>query len=157
VATDQQLLALWRNIHHVNAAIRAALSERLDAEGSCSLLEHDLMSWLEVDGRARPRMLDLAELLGMTQGGVTRLVDRLIGRGWVMREQPPGNRRVMHARLTDEGVKALATTRKAYFSALREILTERLADPQIATLTELTAGFLSGPGMHQPRAQADEH
>ncbi len=63
----------------------------------------------------------------------------------------------MHARLTDEGVKALATTRKAYFSALREILTERVADPLIAGLTELTAGFLSGPGRHQPRAQADEH
>jgi LuxR family maltose regulon positive regulatory protein len=78
-------------------------------------------------------------------------VDRLIGRGWVMREQPPGNRRVMHARLTDEGVKAPGHDPKAYFSALREILTERLADPQIATLTELTAGFLSGPDRHQPR------
>ena len=56
------------------------------------------MSWLEVDGRARPRMLDLAELLGMTQSGVTRLVDRLIGRGWVMREQPPGNARAADRR-----------------------------------------------------------
>jgi hypothetical protein len=63
------VLALWRNIHHVNAVIRAALSERLDAEGGCSLPEHDLMSWLEVDGPARPRMLDLAELLGVTQAG----------------------------------------------------------------------------------------
>src|SRR5260370_6361656 len=83
VSTDRELLALWRNIHHVNALIRSALSARLDAEGGCSLLEHDLMSWLEVDGPERPRMLDLAELLGVTQGGITRVVDRLITRGWV--------------------------------------------------------------------------
>jgi DNA-binding MarR family transcriptional regulator len=122
--------------------IRAALSTRLDAEGGCSLLEHDLMSWLDVDGASRPRMLDLAGLLGITQSGITRLVDRLTARGWVEREQPPGNRRVMYARLTDQGRAVLATTRRAYFGALREELTARLSDAEIITLTGLTAGFL---------------
>lgn len=138
-----ELLAVWRNIHHVNAAIRAALSARLDGAGGCSLPEHDLMSWLEVEGAARPRMLDLAELLGVTQSGVTRLVDRLAGRGWVEREQPAGNRRVMYARLTHEGRAVLAATRQAYFSALRSELTARLTDKDIAALTSLTARFLS--------------
>ena len=143
-----QLLALWRNVYHVNALIRSALSARLDAEGGCSLLEHDLMSWLEVEGETRPRMLDLAELLGVTQGGVTRLVDRLIGRGWVEREQPPGNRRVMFARLTDQGRATLSATRKAYFKALREELTARLDDDEIATLTDLLAEFLGEKERH---------
>jgi DNA-binding MarR family transcriptional regulator len=143
-----QLLALWRNIHHVNAVIRSALSARLDAEGGCSLLEHDLMSWLEVEGKTRPRMLDLAELLGVTQSGVTRLVDRLTGRGWVEREQPPGNRRVMYARLTSEGRAVLSSTRKAYFRALREEFAARLADGEIASLTSLTAEFLGETGRH---------
>lgn len=144
-----QLLALWRNVHHVNGVIRSALSAQLDAEGGCSLPEHDLMSWLEVEGATRPRMLDLAELLGVTQSGVTRLVDRLIGRGWVEREQPPDNRRVMYARLTQEGRAVLAATRKAYFSALRKELTARLADKDIAALTDLTAHFLNAEERHQ--------
>jgi DNA-binding MarR family transcriptional regulator len=143
-----QLLAFWRNIHHVNAVIRSALSARLDAEGGCSLPEHDLMSWLEVEGATRPRMVDLAELLGVTQSGVTRLVDRLIGRGWVEREQPADNRRVMYARLTREGRAVLAATRKAYFSALRKELTARLADKDIAALTNLTAQFLNDHEQH---------
>lgn len=147
-----QLLALWRNVYHVNAVIRSALSARLDAEGGCSLLEHDLMSWLEVKSENRPRMLDLAGLLGVTQGGVTRLVDRLAARGWVEREQPPGNRRVMYARLTDEGQATLSSTRKAYFKALREELTARLADDEIAGLTDLLADFLGEKGRH-PQAQ----
>lgn len=112
--------------------------------------------------RRAPAHARLGRTARLTQSGVTRLADRLIGRGWVMREQPPGNRRVMHARLTDEGMKALATTHKAYFSALRAILTERLTDPQIAGLTELTAGVpqrarqapTQGPGRRALRAPA---
>lgn len=153
MADDKQLLALWRNIHHANALIRAALSARLDAEGGCSLLEHDLMSWLEVEGPQRPRMAELAELVGVTSGGVTRVIDRLILRGWVEREQPPGNRRVIYAKLTDEGRRMLARTRKAYFAALREVLGERLADDRIAELTELTADFVDDDPPHRGAEQ----
>lgn len=141
MANDEQLLALWRNLHHVDALIRASLAARLDAEGGCSLLEHDLMSRLEVPGAERPRMADLAGLLGVTSGGVTRVVDRLIARGWVEREQVPGNRRVIYAKLTAEGRRVLARTRGAYFAALREMIGDRLSDDRIAELTELTADF----------------
>jgi DNA-binding MarR family transcriptional regulator len=142
VANDKQLLALWRHLHHANALIRASLGARLDAEGGCSLLEHDLLSLLEVEGPERPRMADLADLLGVTSGGVTRVVDRLIARGWVEREQVPGNRRVIYAKLTAEGRRVLAGTRKAYFAALREVIGDRLTDDRIAELTELTADFV---------------
>jgi DNA-binding MarR family transcriptional regulator len=146
VTADRELLALWRNVHHMNAIIRTALSERLDADSSCSLIEHDLMAWLEVGASGRRRMLDLAGLLAITQGGITRLVDRLIARGWVQREQLPDNRREIYARLTVQGSVVLAQTRRTYFAALRQVIPQRLDDRDIAALTTLAGKFIVQPG-----------
>jgi DNA-binding MarR family transcriptional regulator len=142
VASNQELIALWHNLHHIHGVIRAALSHRLDQAGGCSLLEHDLMSWLEVDDSSRPRMSELATLLGMTPGGTTRLVDRLVQRGWVRRLQLPGNRREVYTQLTADGQRALALARDAYFHALRKTLGAHLQGTDLNTLTTLTGTLL---------------
>src|SRR5712692_1050217 len=142
VATDRQLLALWSNLHHLNQVVRSALSRRLEDEGGCSLLEHDLMRWLEVRGDSRPRMQDLAGLLDITPGGVTRLVDRLVERGWVVREHRPGNRVESYAALTPDGLAALARSRSAYFAALRETLPAGLPAGDLADLIAQTTQLL---------------
>lgn len=138
VTSDQDLLALWRNVYRLNVEIRSALSKRLDEAGGCTLLEHDLMSWLEVDHDRRPRMQELAAMLDMTPGGTTRLVDRLVKRGWVQRLQLHGNRREVYPELTSEGRRVLEPARAAYFHALRECLGGRLPAGDIATVTALT-------------------
>jgi DNA-binding MarR family transcriptional regulator len=142
VASNQELIALWHNLHHAHDAVRTALRERLDQAGGCSLLEHDLMSWLEVEDGNRPRMQELAKLLGMTPGGTTRLVDRLVQRGWVRRLQAPGNRREVYTQLTADGKQALRPARVAYFQALRDTLDTNLPDTDIGTLTTLTGTLL---------------
>lgn len=145
MASDLDLLELWRNIYRMNTVIRSSLGCQLELACGCTLTEHDLMSWVEVSGTPRPRMLDLAGLLGLTQGGVTRLVDRLVSRGWVVREQVPGNRREIYARLTSQGKAVLAQARAAYLQALREVITERLSDEDIAILTSITGKLASLP------------
>jgi DNA-binding MarR family transcriptional regulator len=168
VATDRQLLLLWSNLYHLNRAIRSALSRSLDGEGGCSLLEHDLMSWLEVSGAGRPRMQDLADLLDITPGGVTRLVDRLVARGWVIREQLPGNRVQTYASLTPAGTAALRRARTAYLKTLRETLPAGMPADDLADLTARTTDLLAEltradqgdikhlPGVHRP-ASARAH
>jgi DNA-binding MarR family transcriptional regulator len=134
---------LWSNLHHINRAIRSTLSRALEYQGGCSLLEHDLMSWLEVSGSRRPRMQELAGLLGITPGGVTRLVDRLAERGWVVREQLPGNRVQTYASLTPAGTAALHRARTAYLKALRETLPAGMAAEDLADLTTRTTKLLA--------------
>lgn len=146
MASDLDLLVLWRNLYYMDSVIRTALRRRLDLAGECSLAEHDLMSWLDVGERDRLRMLDLAARLGLTQGGVTRLVDRLVARDWVVREQLPGNRREIYARLTRQGRAALGRARRCYLEALREILAGRLSDDDVALLTALTSSFVTSAG-----------
>ena len=138
MTSDRDLIALWHNLDQLHAEIRSALSRRLDEAGGCSLLEHDLMSWLAVDHDRRPRMQELAALLNMTPGGTTRLVDRLVQRGWVQRLQLNGNRREVYTELTDEGRRALAPARTAYFQALRDCL----PTADVARLTAMTGSLL---------------
>ncbi len=158
MASDLDLLVLWRNLYHMDSLIRAALRRKLDLAGECSLAEHDLMSWLDVGGRDRLRMLDLAARLGLTQGGITRLVDRLVARGWVVREQLPDNRREIYARLTPQGRTALGRARKGYLEALREVMSGRLSDGDVALLTTVTGAFVTrpAPGPAGPRCPDQE-
>jgi DNA-binding MarR family transcriptional regulator len=141
MASDAELLSVWRNVQVMTTTIRATLADRLAELGEMSLIEHDIMSWLDVVDEVRPRMLDLAELLGISQGGVTRLVDRLVTRGWVVREQQSGNRRYIYARLTGKGRVALRRARAAYLAALREAVPTRLNDGEITHLTALAGQF----------------
>lgn len=45
----------------------------------------------------------LAERMGVTPGATTRLVDGMIGRGWLERRRDPDDRRRVLLELTDEG------------------------------------------------------
>lgn len=63
----------------------------------------------------------LAEVLGMTKGAVTKLVDRLLHRGLVTRTPDPGDSRIQHIALTRAGaalvpkLAAVADANDAHF------------------------------------------
>jgi DNA-binding MarR family transcriptional regulator len=63
----------------------------------------------------------LGEVLALTSSGATRLVDRLVGAGWVVRS-PGGDARQRRLRLTDAG-KSVA---RSVVRARSEVLTECL-------------------------------
>lgn len=91
-------------------------------------------AWFEVllrvsraDG-GQVSMSALAQQVALTSGGVTRLVDRMIGAGLVERVPCPTDRRVQFAVLTPQGRKAL----------------ERAAAVHAADLRQVFAGFREG-------------
>ncbi len=49
------------------------------------------------------RMCDIAKILSISTATVTGVVDRLVARNYVIRENDPGDRRVVMCRLSDEG------------------------------------------------------
>ena len=69
----------------------------------------------------------LAERMGVTPGATTRLVDGMIGRGWLERSRDPDDRRRVLLELTDEG------HREAQY--LRGV-TEEVVDAIVAELPE---------------------
>jgi len=65
--------------------------------------------------RSGPRRItDLAEREGCTQPAITRLVDRLQERGWVVREPDPSDGRVVLVALTAEGQEMADRLRGLY-------------------------------------------
>lgn len=63
--------------------------------------------WLLVSGRADTAQ-EMARLLDLDAGAITRLIDRLEAKGLVARERSGADRRVVHLRLTDAGRTAAA-------------------------------------------------
>ncbi|HOQ15864.1 MAG TPA: MarR family transcriptional regulator [Defluviitaleaceae bacterium] len=62
---------------------------------------------IEIVGTSRkPKMMkDIAELMSMTKGGMTFLIDKLEKKGVVRRRQNDFDRRVLYIELTEEGEK----------------------------------------------------
>lgn len=107
----------------------------------------------------------LAELLGMTTGATTRLVDRLEREGYVVREPDPADRRRVVLRLVPARIAELAR----YYEPMGERWRERLDDyseEQLSFLVEFlrrgredahaeTAALRSGGRTHGSRRRRD--
>jgi DNA-binding MarR family transcriptional regulator len=117
----------------------SALSRLVFNQGQLGMTRSE--SSLLVTLRGGPqRITALAELEGLAQPTVTVLVKRLEERGWVVREHPADDGRVVLVSLTAAGHDALATWRERYRPRLRAGL-EELSDQQLAALVDAGDAF----------------
>lgn len=135
---ERDVVLAWRSLHLSDRAILRMLDKRLISDAGCSLIEHDLLAWLQAAAQQRLQMLELADLLDVTRGGLTRIVDRLVQRGWVQRDRPASNRREVHAKLTTEGQRAIERARATYVRLLTETLGTHLDDSELDQLGRIT-------------------
>ena len=93
------------------------------------------------------RITDLAEREGCTQPGITRLVDRLQDRGWLVREPDPRDGRVVLVALTADGQAAADQLRGVYRDMLHGEMGKLAAEDvrvlarAVEVLDELIAGL----------------
>lgn len=137
-------LGYW--LRFVSNHVSQAFSTKLAAR------EVIVVEWVvlrELFGREGVAPSDLANRLGMTRGGMTKLADRLESRGLVTRVAGLQDRRYQTLKLTTEGkalvprLAALADQNEMEFfghltaakrSALRDILTELVAHHGLRTV-----------------------
>jgi DNA-binding MarR family transcriptional regulator len=129
-------LGVWAQVQHMDGQIKEEIGRRLESAYGTSLLEHELLAALlpHPDGL---RMNELAEALLVTPSGVTRLVDRLVGKGLVDRHPAPGNRRVTLAVLTDKGRRQTAEAKVLQCTSYDELIGSHLDDQDIAALRRI--------------------
>jgi DNA-binding MarR family transcriptional regulator len=149
MANPTPAVLTWRNLHLADAIVCDVLDARLAEKAGCSLLEHDLLAWLAAAPRKRLRMLDLATRLRVTPGGLTRIIDRLVERGWIERDRPVANRREVYATLTGAGTAALRTARVVYSRVIQETFTRHLDEQELLTLGRIAQKLLDQPGSAQ--------
>jgi DNA-binding MarR family transcriptional regulator len=144
VPTPPTILAIWRNLHLADAMICAELNTTLNASLGCSLVEHDALAWVSAAPSQRLRMAELAGLLRVTPGGLTRIIDRTVERGWIERNRPAENRREVYAVLTAAGRDLLRSARQAYSGVLRDMIAGPLGDADLSALLGISQKLLDG-------------
>lgn len=149
-------ILIWRNLHLADAVVCDELNARLGERVGCSLVEHDLLAWLAAAPGKRLRMLDLATCLRVTPGGLTRIIDRLVDRGWIQRDRPVENRREVYATLTKAGVAVHRTARAVYARVIEETFTRHFDEQDLVTLDGVAQKLLGrlapgrlAPGTHE--------
>jgi DNA-binding MarR family transcriptional regulator len=142
MATQPAVLTIWRNLHLADAMICQELNARLTARVGCSLTEHDVLAWVSAAASQRLRMADLAGLLRVTPGGLTRIIDRTVDRGWIVRDRPADNRREVYAVLTTAGRDLLRTARQTYSGVLQEMIAGPLDHADLSALLDVSQKLL---------------
>jgi MarR family 2-MHQ and catechol resistance regulon transcriptional repressor len=99
----------------------SSLGEELFRRFSLTAAQFNVLAVLEyVEGPLTQS--DLSEELVVTRASVTSVIDRLESKGLVRRLAVPGNRRIRHVELTDEGVATFRNVEPHYREALSRAL-----------------------------------
>jgi DNA-binding MarR family transcriptional regulator len=123
-------LAAWRGFLRVHSELTHELDSELRAEHDTPLTSYEVLLLLNDSGEGRLRMSELADRALLSRSGLTRLVDRLVGRGFVTREDCPDDARGYFAVITETGRAAFAEARRTHLAGVRRLFLERLSAEQ---------------------------
>jgi DNA-binding MarR family transcriptional regulator len=133
----------WLRIVQVHDRITHRVDSALHREHDLSLTGFEALRRVAEAPGERATMGEVAEALGLSRAGVTSTVGRLVEQGLVVRERQPGDRRLLHARLTEAGrerVRAAAVTHDELVAHLLgllgddvDVVTDALARVSAAT------------------------
>ena len=106
--------------------------------------EHDLpLSWFEpmrvVARGDHPRVHDIATTLLITDGGASKLVDRLASAGFLHRHRHPDDGRATWLELTDAGRDILAAAESTFHDELADRLGRTMSGERLSELVDALA------------------
>jgi DNA-binding MarR family transcriptional regulator len=104
---DDPRLRAWIAFLQAHAAVTRRLEAELHAERGLSLADYDALVQLAIADDHRLRMSELADRVVLSRSGVSRLVDRLVAQGLVVRRACPTDARGSWAVLTPDGLECL--------------------------------------------------
>ena len=113
-------LAPWRAFVRAQAHVSRRLDEDLRAEHGLSLQEYVALLILAEAPERRLRMGRLADSLTLSKSGATRLIDRLVGDGFVARLSCPSDLRGAEAALTEAGLNRLRTAAPTHLRGIAD-------------------------------------
>jgi DNA-binding MarR family transcriptional regulator len=118
---SKERLRLWLRFLKTSRSIEATLREKLRSEFGSTLPRFDVMAALSRydDGL---KMSELSEVLRVSNGNTTGIVDRLASDGLLVRVPVPGDRRASLVRMTKRGHEEFARQATAHEAWVDEML-----------------------------------
>ncbi len=127
----------WRGLLKFHARVTTAVSSRLQIETGLTLAEFEVLTHLAEHPAQRLPMSELAREVVLTPSGITRMVDRLVARGFVERQPVPSDARVQHAVITEEGRVVVAKATIVQNEEIADRFIGQLSPRQISQLREI--------------------
>jgi DNA-binding MarR family transcriptional regulator len=127
----------WGALTRTHAAVTGRLQEALAQGDYPPLPWYEVLATVAEAPEQRMRMGDLAEILVITRGGLTKLVDRLVKAGLLERTFCETDRRVSYATLLPAGRDLLAEMRPVIVGELEVAFSANLSERQADQLREM--------------------
>jgi DNA-binding MarR family transcriptional regulator len=130
-------LKTWRAFFETAWALLDLLDADLQEQVGFPLRWYDVFIALEESPGERLRMNELALKILSSKSGLTRVVDRMEEAGYVVRERPAGDRRVIEVALTEAGREAMLRARRFHRHAIQQLFARHLDDADFAALEQV--------------------
>ncbi len=130
-------MTAWRSFLHTHAVITRLLEAELMSEEDLPLASYDVLVQLAEVPERRLRMTELAGAVLLSRSGLTRLVDRLVREGLVVRQPCEDDARGTYAVLTPAGLNRLRNASRVHLRGVAEHVTSRLREDELRLLTGL--------------------
>ncbi len=129
----------WRGLLRTHDALWKTLEARMVRDSDLTMTEYEALLLLEDAGETGVRMAQLAQAVGFSGGGLTRLADRLQQEGYLERRRCAGDGRGFIALLTPAGRVKLKRVHVKHLRAVRSLFLERLTPEEQETLAGIWA------------------
>ncbi|WP_167132550.1 MarR family winged helix-turn-helix transcriptional regulator [Paramicrobacterium chengjingii] len=127
----------WESLFRAQVQVMRVLSDEFPTH-SISITEYDILFNLsrEPERSARLRLLNSRVLL--SQPSVSRMVDRLVARGYVEKTQDEKDGRGTIVHMTDAGYREFRSVAVKHMESIARVMQAALSDDDLTQLTELT-------------------
>ena len=155
-ASYQPRKSIGSLLSRVRVAMLAALDQELADDRRLAPLELSAAQFIVIAslaGEERKSASDLCKGISYDAGAMTRMLDRLEGKGLIRRSRSPDDRRLVHLELTDEGRAAYPRMREASLAVANRFL-RGFSKTEARALESLLTRMLENAEMPAVRASA---
>lgn len=128
---EEVILNVARTAEYLSAAIIGVLKA-----SDLTMTQYNVLRILRGAGAEGLTCSEISERMVTKESDITRLLDRVESRGFISRERPANNRRIVIARITDEGLRVLAELDEPV-DEINRSLVGHLGETKQKTLNEL--------------------
>ncbi|WP_104162987.1 MarR family winged helix-turn-helix transcriptional regulator [Cryobacterium sp. N22] len=134
----------WESLFRAQVAIMRSLAEDFPSR-EISFNEYDVMFNLSRQPERSIRLRELNKHVLLTQPSVSRLVDRLASRGYVLKHADPDDGRGAIVQLTDAGFALFRRVAVDHMGSITTRVGDSLSDEELLQLTALCDRLRLGP------------
>jgi DNA-binding MarR family transcriptional regulator len=134
---EDEFIGAWAGLLRLHAELVPVIDSELQQRAEVPLAWYDVLLELSAAPERRMRMSDLGASVVLSRTRVSRIVDELVGEGYVTRVPNPEDGRSAFAALTPDGYRVFRHAAPVYLDVIRAHLSGRLSSSDARQLRRL--------------------